>query len=167
MFVRGGTVLFPACLHRFSLSFPQSKDKPIRLTGTCDYLEQPVLAIFAGECANSRAPSAYMRLKEDKFILFQTLPNSTLLCKVCCTSSFSYVQYRGQVFAHLLPDCFLQGGACTNFQVCFGVGGWRMVQGRPIKVVWIWKEVQKKTFKDRSAQLWRGYDPYWVPFLLY
>lgn len=157
MFVRGGTVLFPDCLHGFSLSFPQSKDNPIRLTGTCDYLEQPVLAIFAGE---TWAPSAYMRLKEDELILFQTLTNFTLLYILCCTSSFSYVQCRGLIV-------FIQGGVCMNLQVCFSVGGWRMVQGRPIKVVWIWNEVQKKTFKDRSAPLWREYDPYWVPFLLY
>lgn len=120
MFVQGGTVLFPDCLHGVSLSFPQTKDNPIRLTGTCDYLEQPVLAIFAGE---TQAPSAYMRLKEDDLILFQTITNSTLLYIQCCTSSFSYVQCRGQIFANLLPDCFLQGGVCTNFQVYFSVGG--------------------------------------------
>lgn len=163
MFVRGGTVLFPDCLHGFSLRFPQSKDNPIRLTGTCDYLEQPVVAIFAGE---TPAPSAYMRLKEDEFILFQTITNSTSLYMLCILFFIRSVQ-RSSFFPHLLPDCFLQGGVCTNFQVCFSVGGWRMVQGRPIKIVWIWKEVQKKTFKDRSAQLWREYDPYWVPFLLY
>lgn len=64
------------CLHGFSLSFPQSKDKPIRLTGTCDYLQQPAIAIFLGEAP---APSAYMCLKEDESIFFPTLPNSTLL----------------------------------------------------------------------------------------
>lgn len=86
--------------------------------------------------------------------------------KFAVPPSFYTFSTEVRFFAHLLPDCFLQGGVCTNFQVCFSVGGWRMVQGRPVMVVWIWTEGQMKTLKDKSAQLRRGYGPYWVPFLL-